>query len=108
MRYVVFTFDGYGLPIAMQLQREGHDVTVAQVEDQDDVLSKLEENIPDEEPDEKERRLSLYDGLLEKRPAWKVAEEVESSVDAETFLFFDLNHLFRFSERLAPLGMPGN
>src|SRR5699024_2867775 len=108
MRYVVFSFDGYGLPIALQLQREGHDVTVAQVQDQDDVLSKIEENIADEEPEARERRLSLYDGILEKRPAWEVVEELERTLPNDTVLFFDLNQLFRFSERLRPLGLPGN
>lgn len=108
MRYVVFSFDGYGLPIAQQLQREGHDVTVAMVQDQSDVLSKLEVNIPDEEPEAKQRRLSLYDGMLEKRPAWEVVEELERTMPEDTVLFFDLNQLFRFSERLRPLGLPGN
>ncbi|MGV3613986.1 MAG: hypothetical protein ACO1SV_01505 [Fimbriimonas sp.] len=109
MRYVVFTYEGYGLPVAYHLLREGHDVVVAQVEDQAEVLSELEKNVRKEDPVERERRLSLYDGLLEKRTAAKVVAELERGTDRDdTYLYFDLNHLFRYSEALAPLGYPGN
>jgi hypothetical protein len=109
MRYVVFTYEGYGLPVAYHLLREGHEVIVAQVEDQAEVLSELEKNVAAEDPEERQRRLSLYDDLLEKRPASKVVEELEKGKDREeTYLYFDLNHLFRTSERLAPLGYKGN
>jgi phosphoribosylamine-glycine ligase len=91
------------------LLREGHDVVVAQVEEQTEVLSELEKNVRPEDPVERERRLALYDGLLEKQPASKVVEQLERGKDRdETYLYFDLNHLFRYSERLAPLGYPGN
>jgi hypothetical protein len=109
MRYIVFTFDGYGLPIALRLQQEGAEVLVAQVHDQEDVLSDLEVNLASESHEERSRRLSLYDGILEKRPARAVCEELlGKSADKETFLFFDLNHLFKFSERLKGSGYPGN
>src|SRR5947209_8144653 len=106
MQYVVFTFDGYGLPIALQLQREGHQVVVAQVEDQADVLSELERNVPEEDAEEKRRRLSLYEGILDKRPARQVLKDLKPNKD--TFLFFDLNHLFRFAAEAKALGLPGN
>jgi hypothetical protein len=109
MRYIVFTFDGYGLPIGLQLQREGAEVLVAQVQDQEDVLSELELNIPTESDEARTRRLSLYDGLLEKRSARLVCEELLAGpAQPDTFLFFDLNHLFKFSEKLQVLGYPGN
>lgn len=103
---MVFTFDGYGLPVARQLLREGNEVVVAQVEDQADVLSDLEANVGAEEPAEQKRRMSLYDGMLEKRPARQVLKELKK--DSDTFLFFDLNHLFRFAEEARALGLPGN
>lgn len=109
MRYVVFTFDGYGLPIARRLQREGADVTVAQVQDQEDVLSDLEANIEAEPKAAKKRRLALYQGLLPIRPATEVCQELLSRPsDNETFLFFDLNHLFKYAEKLQGHGYPGN
>jgi hypothetical protein len=105
----VFTYEGYGLPVAYHLLREGHDVTVAQVEDQAEVLSELEKNLPAEDPEERKRRLSLYDDLLEKRPAAEVVKELEANQNREdTYLYFDLNHLFRYSEPLSQLGYPGN
>ncbi len=108
MRVVVFTFEGYGLPVAYHLQREGHDVVVAQVEDHASVLSELERNVAPESDVERDRRMSLYDGLLEKQPAEKVCAQLERAKDRDAYLYFDLNHLFRYSERLAPLGYPGN
>lgn len=109
MRYVVFSFDGYGLPIAYQLQQEGKDVLVAMVEDQEDVLSELEQGLPPEDECVKERRLKLYDGLLEKQPARKVIEKLErDKCPRETFAFFDLNHLFRYAERARDVGCHGN
>ena len=109
MRYIVFTFDGYGLPIAWRLKHEGAEVLVAQVENQSDVLSELERNLSEEEKEEKRRRLSLYDGLLDKAPANKVIRDLCKQKDrSDTFLFFDLNHLFKFAEEVSGLGYPGN
>jgi len=109
MKYIVFTFDGYGLPIAWRLQQEGREVLVAIVHDQEDVLHELERNVAGEGETERKRRLSQYDGMLEKRPAREVVEGLKRRTDREdTFLFFDLNHLFRFAEDLQDLGYPGN
>jgi hypothetical protein len=109
MKYIVFTFDGYGLPIAWQLQQEGREVLVAQVHDQSDCLSELEKNIPAEHKTGKARRLSLYDGLLEKSPAGEVMQRIRKINDPENyFVFFDLNHLCRYAEQVAELGFHGN
>ncbi len=109
MKYAVFTFDGYGLPIAWQLQQEGCDVIVAQVEDHQDVLSALEKGVAPESEETRTRRLSLYDGMLDKRPVAKVLEELRKSKEtSEWFAFFDLNHLFRFAEEVEGLGVHGN
>jgi len=109
VKYAVFSFDGYGLPIAWQLQWEGHDVVVGQVEAQDDVISALEVNVPPESDEARSRRLSLFDGLLEKLPAAKLIERVKKSKDAaEWFSFFDLNHLFRQAAELRESGCHGN
>lgn len=106
---MVFTFDGYGLPIAWQLQKEGHDVLVAQVTDKNDTVSDHEKGLDAESEEEKARRLSMYDGILDKCPADKVVSQLEHARNpGEFFLFFDLNHLFKFSERLAAGGFMGN
>lgn len=109
MKYVVFTFDGYGLPIAWQLQREGAEVLVGQVEDQTRTLTELEKGLSPESESEKARRLSLYEGMLDKQPADKVMERLRRVKQPEDwFLFFDLNHLFRYAEEAASLGIKGN
>src|SRR5437868_13331653 len=109
MKYVVFTFAGYGLPIAWKLQQEGRDVLVAQVQDQKDTLTDDESEVVLEQEEERERRLSLYDGLLEKCAIEEVISKLIRAKDPqEFFVFFDLNHLFRYSERIRDLGFRGN
>jgi hypothetical protein len=58
MKFVLITYDGHGLPIAFRLMKEGYDVLVGQV--------KKLEHMPKEDEITTERRLMLYDGLLEK------------------------------------------
>lgn len=109
MKFAVFTFDGYGLPIAWQLQQEGHDVIVAQVEDQREILGPLERNTAPEDEEAKNRRLSLYDGMLDKQPVSRVIQKLRTATDkSDWFAFFDLNHLFRFAEEVEPVGVQGN
>jgi hypothetical protein len=109
MKYLVFTFDGYGLPIAHQLQREGRDVIVAQVQSQDDVISEIERGLDPEDEEERSRRLSLYDGLLEKTTEQEALRLLQGIRDPkEWFIFFDLNHHFKFAEQVQCLGFHGN
>ena len=106
---MIFTFDGYGLPIAWQLQREGTDVLVGQVEEQSQTLTALEKNIGPEGEDAKARRLSLFEGMLDKQPAEKLMQKLRKLKDpGEWFVFFDLNHLFRYAEEASQLGFHGN
>jgi hypothetical protein len=108
MRYAVFTFAGDGLPIAQRLQEEGHEVIVGMVEDAADVVADGETSL-DEDPLGKSRRLSLYDGLVPKKPAGQLVTELLTlKSTADWFVFFDRNHLFRFASRLEPTGIAGN
>ena len=107
MRYAVFTFTGDALPVAHRLQHEGHDVVVGMVED-------VADTVPDGETARAEddltraRRLSLFDGLLEKKPAWDLVRELTGQTAADTFVLFDRNYLFRFASALANEGLQGN
>jgi hypothetical protein len=108
MRYVVFTFTGDGLPIAYRLQQEGHDVVVGMVQDVADIRATGEPERTEEEIT-RERRLTLYDGMLDKRPAGELAQALENERRHDgLFLFFDRNHLFRYASRLAALDVAGN
>src|SRR5207302_50129 len=101
----VFTFDGYGFPIAHRLQQDGQDVLVGQVEDASEVLASLEKNVEAEDETSRRRRLSLFDGLIDKMPARKLLEKLSAAKDrSEWFVFMDLNHLFRYGEELAGRG----
>jgi hypothetical protein len=109
MNYYLFTYSGHGLPIALRLQQEGHSVLVGQVQEKRDVLSKIEQNAAAEDPRAKARRLSLYDGLLEKVSAEKLVEHLRTVQDTEnSFVIFDINNLFKYAQQVAELGFPGN
>jgi len=100
MKFVFYTYDGHGLPIAFKLQQEGYDVIVAQAKDLD--------YMPKEEPEIKRRRLMLYDGLLEKHDADRLTEKLlkEPNKD-EFFIFCDFNYLWKYAEQLKRAGFKG-
>ncbi len=109
MKYFVFTYDGHGLPIAQHLQQEGKDVIVGQVHDKKDIISPIENDSAVEEPQEKEQRLSLFNGIIDKKPAHELIEKMKTIKDPENyFVFFDFNNLFKFSEQIKDLGFHGN
>ena len=108
MRYAVFTFSGDGLPVAHRLQQEGHDVVVGMVEDIADVFPDGEAPRP-EDALTRDRRLSLYDGLLQKKSARALVRELtDAKRTAETFVLFDRNHLFKFASSVSSTGFQGN
>ncbi|RYG22943.1 hypothetical protein EON82_15590 [bacterium] len=100
MDYFVITNDGYGLPIAERLQNEGANVTVGQVPEQPMTLLESEGEGAYETEESRRRRLFLYEGILLKRPAEEVIDEVKKRKAKDDFVFFDLNHHFRYAERL--------
>lgn len=101
MKYLFITFEGLSLPIAYALQREGQDVTVAQIQD----IKELGIEGDKEEPEMKERRLSLYEGMLTKTPADKVMKVLPDIQNKdEYFVFCDFNNLYKFAEQLLAMG----
>ncbi|HZN56107.1 MAG TPA: hypothetical protein VFB67_12385 [Candidatus Polarisedimenticolaceae bacterium] len=108
MRYALFTFTGDGLPVGFRLQEEGHDVVVGMVEDPADIVPDGA-SVPAEDASSRERRLSLYDGMLAKKPARALAAELSErrSLD-DTFVLFDRNHLFKLATGLVSLDLAGN
>lgn len=108
MKYFIFTFIGDGLPIAYKLQQEGHEVIVGQVQNHEDILAHEEHENPENQLT-KERRLSLYDGVIPKMPAWELVEKIKHLPTYEDcFVFFDRNYLFRFAAALSDLPIAGN
>lgn len=109
MKFVIFTYDGHGLPVAHHLEQEGHDVMVGVVEDKKDVVSKFEKESDKEDAGEKALRLSLFDGILNKTPATELIEKLKKIPDPQNyFVFFDFNNLFKFSEQIKDMPFHGN
>ena len=70
MKYIIFTCDGYGLPIAHHLLQEGNEVIVGQVINKKTTLTKVESRSNNEESAlDQKRRLNLYKNMIEKVPA---------------------------------------
>lgn len=94
MKHRIFTFSGDALPIVRKLQQEGCEVVVGMVDDKTEIHSAKEGDLRPENADAKRRRLALFDGLVEKRPADLLIREMQGYERLEEyFVFFDRNHL---------------
>ena len=97
--FVFFSYDGHGLPIAFRLQQEGYKVYVGMVKE----LKEIKET-----EKEKEARLSLYDGLLEKIDADKLLKALSFVKDkSRYFIVCDFSFLYEYGEELKKLGFMG-
>ncbi|GIW67868.1 MAG: hypothetical protein KatS3mg096_736 [Candidatus Parcubacteria bacterium] len=100
MKFVLITYDGHGLPIAYRLLKEGYDVLVGQ--------AKELEHMPKEDEETKRRRLSLYDGMLEKMDADELVNKLEKETKKDDyFIFCDFNYVYPYAERLKKAGFKG-
>lgn len=93
--YIFITSDGHPLSIADRLRDEGKTVVVGMV---DPPISKMSE-------EKNSRRLSLYDGIIEKQTAERVLEWMETIPNKdEWFVMFDYGDLWEISERVLEMG----
>ena len=82
-------------------------MVVGMVHDKAAIHSAKEGEVRPENPEAKRRRLALFDGLIEKRPANLLIEEMRGYEHPEDyFVFFDRNHLFQFSDQIAGDAVP--
>lgn len=106
MKYIFFTYDGRGVPIAKHLLDEGNEVTLCLITDEKDI------SLPNEKikvkPEEKEKQLKIGENILNRIPLDKLLKVLPSLDRKEYFLFFDDNSLFKVAEKVAPLGFAGN
>lgn len=108
MKYIVFTFDGSGTPVAQHLQMEGQDVVLAQVENMKSLTTPGDEEYS-EERDDKEMRLSIFDGTIKKKPAEELLKEMKTYKNPQDyFVYFDTNGLYALAEQIKDLGFHGN
>lgn len=108
MKYVIFTYEGLGLPVAHKLQQEGNDVIVGQVHKSQDVRLDTE-RAERETKNKKQKRLQLYEGIFPKWDAEELVKHLTTVADKENyFIFFDDNMLFNYAEQIQHLGFHGN
>ena len=101
MKYIIFSYDGIGFPIAKKLIDEGAEVTVAQINDPDT----LETGAEDSDKEARDRRLSAYDGILDKLPAEKVIKAMAKMENKDDyFILFDFNNLWKYAEMALEMG----
>lgn len=108
MKYIVFTFDGSGTPVAQHLQMEGQDVVLAQVQHMRSLASPKDDEYTEERKD-KEMRLAIFDGMIKKRVAEELLKEMKTYKNPQDyFVYFDTNGLYALAEQIQDLGFHGN
>ncbi|HVZ67224.1 MAG TPA: hypothetical protein VG917_03085, partial [Patescibacteria group bacterium] len=108
MKYIVFSFDGSGTPVAQHLQMEGQDVVLALVENMKTLAAEGDTEYVEDRKD-KEQRLSLFDGLIKKKSAEEVLKEMKKYKNPQDyFVYFDTNGLYALAEQIKDLGFHGN
>ena len=100
LRYIFFTYDGSALAVAKKLVDEGNTVIVAQIQNASELHNGLTEDRTN-----RNKRLSLYDGLLEKRNARDVLRSMAKMRNKDDyFVIFDLNSLWFYAQAALKLG----
>ncbi|HSA83740.1 MAG TPA: hypothetical protein VLF20_02535 [Patescibacteria group bacterium] len=108
MKYIVFTFDGSGTPVAQHLHMEGQEVILAQVEHMKSLAAEGDDEYTEDRKD-KEMRLSVFDGVVKKRPAEELLKEMKTYKNPQDyFVYFDTNSLYALAEQIKDLGFHGN
>lgn len=109
MRYALFTFSGYGLPIAKRLIDEGNEVLVGVVSTPEKLKVSGWQG-KKESPEERRRRMSLYDGIIEKQDADQLIRQLRYELDKDAedwFVIVDHNNLCEYGEKLLSIGATG-
>lgn len=106
----LFIFDLYfeALPIAKMLEDEGVEVYVGIVQDMDDTRTKGEKP-KKEKPEDKKKRLTLYDGMLKhKMTAQELVETIKRIGDPkDSFVLTAFNTCWKYAQMVSGLGIPG-
>ena len=98
MKYIFLTYDGVGLPVAHKLLKEGNDVIIGQINKLD--FMKGEEEL-------EKRRLSLYEGMIEKIDAKELIEKMRKENTDDWFVISDFNYVYPYAEKLKKMGFKG-
>lgn len=100
MKYIIFTFDFSAACVAKKLKEEGNEVILAVVQDAKELGNGLKEDA-----DAKKKRLSLYDGVIQKFDAKDVLRNmIKVKNKDEWFVIFDMNTLWKYSQLVMKMG----
>lgn len=100
LTFITLTSGWDGLPIAYHLQEEGNKSLVGQVQD----FSEIKKD-DKEDPEDKEERLSQYNGMLQKYPAKRLVKALKKVDNKDDyFIFCDQNQLWPYAEELLKAG----
>jgi len=89
------------MPVAHHLQLEGKEVIVGHVQDKDELR-----NGDKEKPEDKEKRLQEFEGIVKKYPADKLVKALRKVKNKDDyFIFCDRNNLWYYSEQLLKYGL---
>lgn len=107
LKYIMFSYENIMAgSIAYQLQREGAAVNFAEVKDIKETLTDEEQKTHKPHHSEyDDRRLTLFNGIINKLDAdkvLKVAEDLENKEDY--FIFTDKNDCFRYTGKMLDMG----
>ncbi len=109
MKYIFITFTGLAFPIAYKLHQEGNEVIVGQIQDIKEYVPENEITKAHENKTIRERRLLLYQGILDIQPAGKVIDMMRKIKNPyDYFVFFEENNLYRWADKIRTLGFEGN
>jgi len=102
----ITSFYGEGLAIGYQLQREGVKVYASIIADINDTVTQWEKK-KTEDQENKKKRLSLFDGIIEKQPIDGWVDFVSKNADSNSFILNDFNSTWKYAEQLSTLGIVG-
>lgn len=102
MKFIIFSFDGGIFPVAKKLQDEGNEVYVCQIVKASEIGE--ESWVSEEDGECMKRRLSLYDGMLEKWSLDKMMDFATEQNPEDFFVIFDYNNLFHIAEKFLEMG----
>ena len=110
LKIVIFSFSGEAAPVAIKLKQEGYPVTFAIIQDDTDIRLPEEGRGRPEDEEERKRRLSMLNGMVQRTDAKTALErlkQVPEDKRSEWFIFSDMNSTWKFTEQLEALGYNG-
>lgn len=101
LKYIFISYDGLGFSISKKLEEEGNVVKVAQIQN----AFELGNQDKPEDSKTKKKRLSVYDGILDKMTMQQMLVFMRGIKNKdEWFVIFDFNNLWKYSEQVMKMG----